>query len=45
MIFLVKAILLFSLAFFVALGLMLLRLIRADTEALEIELHEVERVE
>lgn len=45
MIFLVKVILLLSLAFFVAIGLMILRLISTDTEAVEIELLEIERLE
>lgn len=45
MIFFVKAILLFGLALFAAIGLILLRLIKADTEAVEIELHEIEGVE
>ena len=40
-----KVILLFSLAFFVAIGLMILRLIGTDTEAVEIELLEIERLE
>jgi hypothetical protein len=45
MIFFVKATLLFGLALFVAIGLILLRLIKADTEAVEIRLHEIEGLE
>jgi len=45
MIFFVKAILLFGLALFAAIGLILLRLIKADTEAVEIEVHEIEGAE